>query len=419
MVLDTTDPTLSTISVNTESPFGQNTPEITFSGADNNQVDYYEIEYTQNNNTNGVSLDTTIISPAQSPVNLDLDPDEDTHSVTITVFDSAGNSTSETIVFSPLIQFDLPSLSNTQSQTGTVTISSPSGNDLDEITLDAGTTQAVLNGCTGSGGDMVAPYTPPVECSISNINTSGTILLQARDSVLHATQNASHEIIIDDTDPEITITSPTQNHTADISDTTIQVTDNYGLSADDITLSSTNEAQTTQFVCSQDSATSATCTITLVAPLDSGFTLGIQAIDSAGNVSSATSGQYLISTAEQNTSSGGSIISTPVSNDNPTSTSIPDVFDTNLDTVLEQEITRFDNIPETLSLDVATNTAQDQVLTSPAETTANNTDPLFDVFVTAAEPDSEKQSSRNNMIIILSGLLFGILTFSIRKLVFK
>lgn len=71
-----------------------------------------------------------------SPVTLTLDPDEIVHTVTVTVFDAAGNS-SETIVrFPPIVTFSAPTtLSNTPITDSTVTISAPTGNDITNIAL--------------------------------------------------------------------------------------------------------------------------------------------------------------------------------------------------------------------------------------------------------------------------------------------
>ena len=130
----------------------------------------------------------TTINPATSPVVLSLDPDEGlVHTIVVTVYDAAGNSSSTTIQFPPIVTINAPTtLSNATITDSTVTISAPTGNDLTNIILIPNTTGASLGACTGAGGDTINPYATPVTCIINNITASDTITVTAEDSGIGA-----------------------------------------------------------------------------------------------------------------------------------------------------------------------------------------------------------------------------------------
>jgi len=74
-VVDTIPPNIPTLSVDTESPFDIDNPELTFSSLDNVWVDFYTVTYSGDDGWTGTGTLTTI-NPAISPVILNLDPDE-------------------------------------------------------------------------------------------------------------------------------------------------------------------------------------------------------------------------------------------------------------------------------------------------------------------------------------------------------
>ena len=88
---------------------------------------------------------TIIINPAVSPFIPALDPDENVHEIIVTSYDTAGNSTSNTVRFPPIITFSAPTtLSNTGITDTVITITSPDDNDLDNIVI------------TGSSGGVMS-----------------------------------------------------------------------------------------------------------------------------------------------------------------------------------------------------------------------------------------------------------------------
>lgn len=90
------------------------------------------------------------------------------HEVTVTAYDTAGNSTNNTVRFPPVITFDAPTiLSNTDIADTTITIFNPSGNPLTNIVI-SGSQAGLLTtpfSCVGSGSDTSDPYNSPVTCT--------------------------------------------------------------------------------------------------------------------------------------------------------------------------------------------------------------------------------------------------------------
>jgi surface protein len=291
-VIDTAPPAFASSSVDVVT-HGINQPILNFSATDNVAVDHYEVIYTADNGGAGVSGSTTTINPATSPVTLTLDPDEAVHTVTIRVYDTAGNYTDRVIKFPPIVTFTAPTtLSNTTITDATVTITSPGGNDLTGITLDAGATGATLGACTGDGGDTTDPYANPVTCTINNVASIGSVTVNATDSVTGAVGQNSQSFIIDTNPPTVLISAPTKLDNSAITDTTITVTDDVGVLANGVTVASSSTATTSAFSCTQTSASRVDCTI----HIDSSGDLVIDVVDKAGNTASRTELGYVIDT---------------------------------------------------------------------------------------------------------------------------
>ncbi len=285
-IIDTIPP--STPNVNIDTSDWVNTPDILFYSFDNVAIDYYELEYYADdwNSWTGIF---TLINPATSPVSLILDSDEMPHIIKITVYDTAGNSSYSIVKFPPIINFTAPTtLSNTTINDSTVTITTPSWNDLENITLIANWTQASLWNCTGSGSDITEPYATPVVCEIQNIEESWTIQITAEDAWNGAEWLNSQSYIIDKNSPEITITAPTKIKNSDITDTTIIITDNIWVNVSDISTSLWTMS------CIQTNPTRVDCTLTISDSWD----LVISVTDNAGNNTSEIENNYIIDTTE-------------------------------------------------------------------------------------------------------------------------
>ncbi|MDC0505985.1 DUF5011 domain-containing protein [Candidatus Gracilibacteria bacterium] len=290
-VIDTVAPNVPSISVNTDAPFSVDAPQVTFSALDNVSVDHFTITYNIDDSTPVTIGTSTVIDPATSPVILALDPDEILHTVTVTVFDTAGNSTSSTIQFPPSVTFNAPTtLSGGIISDSTVTINNPSGNDVSNITLLANTTNATLGACTGSGSDATAPYATPVTCVINNITGSGTVTISGDDSILGATGMNSQSYIIDNNPAVITITAPTKLSGTGITDTTIEIIDDNGILAANVVIGGSTTSSTSNYSCTQTNSSTVDCTI----QIDDSGNLQITATDNAGNSSSAIENNYVI-----------------------------------------------------------------------------------------------------------------------------
>ncbi len=291
-VIDTAPPAFASSSVDVVT-HGINQPILNFSATDNVAVDHYEVIYTADNGGAGVSGATTTINPATSPVTLVLDPDEAVHTVTIRVYDTAGNFTDRVIKFPPIVNFTAPTtLSNTTITNASVTITSPGGNDLTGITFNAGSTGATLGTCTGAGGDTTDPYANPVTCTINNVTTTGSVTVNATDSVTGAVGQNSQSFIVDTNPPTVLISAPTKLDNVSITDTTITVTDDVGVLAGDVSVGAGSTATTSNLHCTQTSATRVDCTI----DVDSSGDLTIDALDLASNGASRTESGYIIDT---------------------------------------------------------------------------------------------------------------------------
>ena len=107
------------------APYSIDEPLVMFSSTDNIAIDYCEITYLPDDGVVGTT-GSFITQTHTSPVQLSLDPDMDLHEVTVTCYDTAGNSSSNTIKFPPIIEFTVPTpISNVAITNATVTITSP------------------------------------------------------------------------------------------------------------------------------------------------------------------------------------------------------------------------------------------------------------------------------------------------------
>jgi len=292
-IVDTIAPNVPNVSVDTEAPFSIDSPELTFSSLDNVWVAYYTVTYSLDDGGAGTWTLTTI-NPATSPVVLNLDPDEGLiHTIVVTAYDAAGNSSSTTIKFPPIITFNAPTtLINTTITDSTVTISAPTGNDITNINLIPNTTGASLGVCTGAGGDTTDPYATPVTCVINNIAASDTITVTAEDSGIWAEWINSQSYIIDTVAPVIVITAPTKLDNVAITDTTIIITDDTAIDISDVSVAWSSTVTSSSFSCSQTSITRVDCTISI----DDSGDLTISADDLAGNNDMETEPNYIIDT---------------------------------------------------------------------------------------------------------------------------
>ena len=126
----------------------------------------------------------------------------------------------------------------------------------------------------------------------SNLTDSSTYFLPAETFI-------NKSIDIDISLPVITITAPTKSSSTAITDTTILVTDDYGIVAADISVD-TSTVDFSDFTCIQTSGTQVDCTITI----SSSGNLVVTALDLASKTSIVSENSYIISSPSSDSGSG-------------------------------------------------------------------------------------------------------------------
>lgn len=294
-IVDIVKPVLS---VAIDSSTGINTPRLTFTATDNIAVARTEVVYYSNNEGPGVGPQTTIPN-ATSPLNLVLDPDEAVHHVIVRTYDTAGNMTERDLLFPPIVNFNAPTtIKNSTITDATVTITAPSGNPIDNITLAAGTTGATLGTCMGAGNDTTSPYNQPVTCQVRNVSATGTVTVRARDAGNGAIGQNSQSFIIETNAPTISVAAPTKRSNGSITNTVVTVQDDMAINASDVSISLsalTGDLSIEDIVCTQVHTSEVRCTLGIVGA-NGTADLQVYAADKAGNTSSLTESEYEIDT---------------------------------------------------------------------------------------------------------------------------
>ena len=295
-VFDTTAPTIST-AVDTATN-GVDMPIFTFTPADNIAVDRVDIIYNIDDGLGGTVGGATTLSSAVSPATITFDPDEPIHTATLRVYDTAGNSTDSVLLFPPTVVFTTPTLiSNVAINDSTVTVTSPTGNDITNIALTPGTTGASLGTCTGFGGDLTSPYAQPVSCIISGVSTTGTLMVSAEDDGNGAVGQNNQAYTIDTVDPApATFTAPTKAAGAAITDTTFAVLDDTGINSGDVSFAAINTTGAFSISnqnCVQTNAARVDCTLQVDANDGTGD-VQATATDVAGNTIMVTEAGYVV-----------------------------------------------------------------------------------------------------------------------------
>ncbi len=296
-IIDMIAPT-STVSIDTSS--GLHTPTVTFITNDNVAVSRTDITYNTNNGGAGAGAPATITN-ATSPTALVLDPDELIHEITVRTYDTAGNFFDNIVRFPPVINFTAPTrVKNSPIHDATVTVFTPSGNDISVLNLTAGSTGATLAHCVGAGGDTTLPYAQPVTCEIQNITATGTVRIDATDAGNGATGNNQLLFTIETTPPTVSIASPTKRSNNPITNTVVTATDNYGVAAGDVALTAINQTggfDISAVNCAQISFTEVRCTLTVNGDEGTGD-IRVNVADLAGNTRTSTATGYVIDTTQ-------------------------------------------------------------------------------------------------------------------------
>lgn len=280
-IIDTKAPDI-TAALDTTVPFTTNTPEVTFSATDNISA-AGDIDFT-------VSIDDGPFVTQSSPYTPTLVGDR--HIIVIKAADELGNESEFSFVYTPILTITAPTTTSNVDITDT-TITTSSINDITDVTI------------TGAGSTFVcapdptpaSPSSGPVTCT-GVITTTGTLNISATDTLI--TDSADLGYTIERTPPVITITAPTTSGTDGIIDTTITVTDDVAVDANDVFIDGSSSSAARLFNCSQTSTTQVDCTIDIASSGD----LIILARDRSDNESMETQSYTVIPSGFSSASSG-------------------------------------------------------------------------------------------------------------------
>jgi surface protein len=291
-IIDITVPTIS-LQVNTLSPFTKDAPNIIFTWSDNNWINYCTLSYYEDD----LAWWTTwgawqTIDPATSPVSLNLDPDRLTHEVSVTCFDIAWNTGTQSTLFPSVITFSTPTLiSSGTIGDAQVTVLSPNGTNLDTLTITWSAWSPALWVCA-IAALIPWEYYSPVTCSLLGITESMTVTVQARDVSNASFGNNSTSFVIDNIAPVVSVTPITLLSSSPIVDMSISVNDNMAVSSWAIVIDPISTVWYTWFVCSQITSSVVSCSIQILSWWD----IVVGAYDSVGNYASGLATWFIIDT---------------------------------------------------------------------------------------------------------------------------
>ena len=221
----TIDETAPVLSASMDTSSGIDTPTVDFSAVETGSgIERFEVEYLADNNGVGVAGANTIdvLASTATDLVLDLDPDESVHTVIVRAYDAAGNLSTTTLIFPPLIDITAPTtISNSAINDTTFIVTSPAGNPLTNIASTLGTVN-----CDASGNGT-GPFASPVSCTLTGIASGGTAAITAEEPATGATGQAEQAYVLDTTAPVIMITENTVAGPVMSDDFTVNITDSY------------------------------------------------------------------------------------------------------------------------------------------------------------------------------------------------
>ena len=195
----------------------------------------------------------------------------------------------------PIITITAPTLTSSSTISNTTIQVTNTALTASNVTLDGATTAGFSNfSCAQTSSAQV-------DCTI-DITSSGDLVIAATDDLGNSGTSSQTGYVIDTTAPVIVITAPTHTSSTAITDTTIQVTDDLGITASNVSVGAST-AGTANLNCSQTSSTQVDCTIDITSSGD----LVVDATDDAGNSAVQSETGYVISGAAPSVpTSGGS-----------------------------------------------------------------------------------------------------------------
>lgn len=293
-MIDSIPPQLPDVVLETTDPYSSHAPLLSFTTVDHGVwLDYCTLQYREDNNASGVHTDTTLVAPATSPISLSLDPDELVHEVIVRCYDKVGNMSANIVKFPPIVQFDVPTpISSGEITDMVVTITSPLGNPISNITIVSSSGETPSLDCEGADQGQWDPYQSPVRCRVGALTKSGIITVEAVDQWTLAHGKNSTHIVIEQEAPRIIIDAP--HHVASTSiTTTVLVYDDTAIDPASVQVDVTNTTATVgDLSCVAVNPKQVSCTIPIIDDGD----LVIVAQDRAGNSASAEDSWYIIDT---------------------------------------------------------------------------------------------------------------------------
>ncbi len=241
-------------------------PELTYSTTDNIAVSHYEVQ-----------VDSGMFSIQASPYTVPTVPEGD-HTMTVVAYDTAGNSTTEMVgaivdQSAPVISYSAPTrVKNSNITNTTITVIDDAAIDVSNVTASG---VGIIN-CTQTSSTRV-------DCT-SNIASSGTLTINAEDTVGYTSSEDIDGYVIETIAPEITIAAPTKSANNTITDTIIKVTDNYQINASGV------NAAGGVLDCVQTNSKEVNCSVSIPVSGD----LIITATDVAGNEATKTESDYQV-----------------------------------------------------------------------------------------------------------------------------
>lgn len=188
LVIDDIAPAVNMFSADTDGSFSIDSPNLEFNATDIGGSGIFQYE---------ISIDGGAYSAQISPYNPTI-PAAAAHAVIVRVTDVAGNQSTSTIQFPPVVTINSPTISsNTIITDSTISITGP--NDITTVMVSANASN--LN-CG------ILPQATPLSCTFQ-VDTSGTVTVNAEDTS-GATGTSTREYIIDDISPIISFDNNTE-----------------------------------------------------------------------------------------------------------------------------------------------------------------------------------------------------------------
>ena len=216
--IDVIAPAITDFTADTDGAFSVDMPNIEFTAVDADSG-VFQVE---------ASIDSGDFAPVVSPFNPDIPPAE-SHQVTLRVTDIAGNQSTATIEFPPVVSITSPvTASNAPIVNGSILVNGP--NEIISVSVSE----------IASGLECgVFPQSAPVRCTFQ-VDTTGVLTVTAEDST-GATGLATRDYIVDQVNPIIVFEDNVEADASQSDSVTVSVSDDNELASFGYVFSSASE----------------------------------------------------------------------------------------------------------------------------------------------------------------------------------